>query len=100
MALHPPVWVPPPPEYPECQAAAKCTNANAPHHLSETSKVWGCGNNSEGELGLGMYYMCVCLRVCVFTHTHKHTRTHKRRYRHKDTDREGKPVREPGVLCV
>ena len=100
MARHPPVWVPPPPEPPECQAAAKCTVANAP--LSETSKVWGCGNNSEGELGLGIYYVCVCLRVCVFTcvcvYTHINTLAQTHRYRHEDTDREGKPAREPGVL--
>ena len=55
VASMPPVWVPPPPEYNvESQSASAGAAARSkPHILSEASKVWGCGNNSEGELGLG-----------------------------------------------
>jgi alpha-tubulin suppressor-like RCC1 family protein len=48
----PPVWKPPPPEYP-LEGAATRTPARRHTTSDPSSKVWGCGNNSEGELGLG-----------------------------------------------
>ena len=53
LADAPPVWVrPPSPEYP-LDGAATRTPARQ-HPASEaSSKVWGCGDNSEGQLGLG-----------------------------------------------
>ena len=54
LAAAPPIWVPPPPEYGrgDLQVAASRAPRQA-HPLAEASKVWVCGNNTDGELGLG-----------------------------------------------